>query len=132
MDKERLREIAPGNFYPIRAFQEAAAISTTRMGEARKRGVELKTISIGNRKYCRGVDAIQYLEQLAQLFSKEDPHEQPGMEGAPEGAEVQPQQGLEEEGHGRIAAVSTGAIAQNKKASAQRRGAATTVRRQPD
>jgi hypothetical protein len=57
--------IAPERLYTLRGFQEASGISQTRMREARRRDIELPTLSVGKRKFVRGTDAIAFIERLA-------------------------------------------------------------------
>lgn len=59
--------IAPERLYSIRGFQEASGVSATRMREARHKGVDIKSITVGRRKFVRGADAIDYVERLAEL-----------------------------------------------------------------
>lgn len=63
----RVSAICPERLYPLRAFQEASGVGSTRMREGRLAGIHLKTISVGRRKFCRGSDAIEYLLALASL-----------------------------------------------------------------
>jgi hypothetical protein len=57
--------IAPERLYSIKGFQAAAGVSSTRMREARRAGINLPLLEVGRRKFCRGSDAIAYLEKLA-------------------------------------------------------------------
>jgi hypothetical protein len=59
--------LAPEYLYSLRGFQTAGGVSSTRMREARKAGIDLPTIAVGKRKYIRGRDAIAYIEQLASI-----------------------------------------------------------------
>ena len=60
----------PERLYSLRGFQEASGITSTRMREARLQKVEPEYIIVGRRKFLRGVDAIEYVEQLAELGAK--------------------------------------------------------------
>jgi hypothetical protein len=57
--------IAPERLYTLRGFREASGFSQTRMREARLRGIELPTLSVGRRKFVRGTEAIAFIERLA-------------------------------------------------------------------
>jgi hypothetical protein len=63
----RVAAICPERLYPLRAFQEASGIGSTRMREGRLAGILLPTISVGRRKFIRGGDGIEYIEQLSKL-----------------------------------------------------------------
>ncbi|WP_428305510.1 hypothetical protein [Lacipirellula sp.] len=63
----RLAAICPERLYPLRAFQEASGIGSTRMREGRLAGIHLPTIDVGRRKFVRGSDGIPYIEALATL-----------------------------------------------------------------
>lgn len=59
--------IAPERLYTLKGFIAASGISSTRMREARRAGINLPTLEVGRRKFIRGAEAIDYLEQLGQL-----------------------------------------------------------------
>ena len=61
--------IAPGFLYPLRSFQTLAGISATRIREARCRGIHLRTLNVGRRKFVRGTEAIDFIERLATATS---------------------------------------------------------------
>lgn len=64
--REQPSFIAPERLYTLRGFQSASGISSTRMREARRQGNECPMLEVGKRKFIRGVDAIQFVERLAQ------------------------------------------------------------------
>lgn len=57
--------IAPERLYSLKGFQAAAGVSSTRMREARRAGIVLPSLEVGRRKFVRGVDAIAFIERLA-------------------------------------------------------------------
>lgn len=59
--------IAPDYLYTLKGFQAVSGISPTRIREARRRGVEVNWINVGRRKFLRGVDAIAFILELAEL-----------------------------------------------------------------
>ena len=62
--------ICPERLYPLRAFQEASGIGSTRMREGRLAGIHLPTINVGRRKFVQGESGIEYIKQLATLTVK--------------------------------------------------------------
>jgi hypothetical protein len=60
--------IAPELLYSLRGFQSASGVNATRIREARKRGIELPSLIVGKRKFIRGVDAIAFIERLAENY----------------------------------------------------------------
>jgi hypothetical protein len=62
--------IAPERLYSLKGFQAAAGVSDTRMREGRQAGISLPTLEVGRRKFVRGVDAIAYLERLANVVAE--------------------------------------------------------------
>ena len=62
--------IDPDRLYSLKGFQEASGISATRIREGRLQGVEPRWIEVGRRKFLRGVDAIDLVEQLSALGPK--------------------------------------------------------------
>lgn len=67
--------IAPERLYTLRCFHAASGVSATRIREGRRNGIMLKTLDVGKRKYVRGSDGINYIEQLAQLPSTDQSFE---------------------------------------------------------
>jgi hypothetical protein len=63
----RVAAICPERLYPLRAFQEASGIGSTRMREGRLAGIHLETIAVGRRKFVQGETGIAYIKALAQL-----------------------------------------------------------------
>lgn len=63
----RVSAICPERLYPLRAFQEASGVGSTRMREGRLTGIHLATFNVGRRKFCTGAAAIEYLQALAAL-----------------------------------------------------------------
>lgn len=63
----RVSAICPDRLYPLKAFQEASGIGSTRMREGRLAGIHLSTISCGRRKFVQGADGIEYIKRLAGL-----------------------------------------------------------------
>lgn len=63
--------ILPGAMYPYAAFIKSSGISKTRIREARLQGVDLPKVTVGRRIFVRGADAVEYIEQLAELSAKE-------------------------------------------------------------
>jgi len=61
--------IAPERLYTLRYFQAASGVSATRIREGRRNGIILTTLDVGKRKFVRGSDGINFIEQLAQLPS---------------------------------------------------------------
>jgi hypothetical protein len=57
--------IDPHRLYAIRSFWSASGISPTRIRVAKRRGIELKTVDVGKRKFVRGADGIAFIEALA-------------------------------------------------------------------
>jgi len=64
------RPIFPDAIYPYQAYIRDSGVSKTKIREARLQGVMLKTIDCGRRKYVRGRDGIDFIEQLAALGGK--------------------------------------------------------------
>ena len=60
----------PNRMYSLRGFHEASGLSATRIREGRLQGVNPNWIKVGRRKFLRGVDAIDLVEQLAELGPK--------------------------------------------------------------
>jgi hypothetical protein len=58
--------IAPENLYTLRGFQVASGVSATRIREARRLGITLPSLLVGKRKFVRGIDAITFIERLAE------------------------------------------------------------------
>jgi hypothetical protein len=58
--------IDPNRLYTRRGFIVASGLSETRIREAKRRGIELPWLLCGKRKFVRGVDAIAFIERLAQ------------------------------------------------------------------
>jgi len=63
----KVSAICPERVYPLRAFQEASGVGSTRMREGRLAGIHLDTFSVGRRKFCTGAAAIEYLQALSSL-----------------------------------------------------------------
>lgn len=62
--------IAPDRLYTLRGFHAASGISSTRLREARRRGIHLLTLEVGRRKFVRGADAISFIESLARIHDE--------------------------------------------------------------
>jgi hypothetical protein len=58
--------IDPNRLYTLRGFYNDSGVSPTRVREARREGIEFPTMDMGKRKFIRGHDAIQFIEQLSQ------------------------------------------------------------------
>jgi len=58
--------IAPERLYTLAGFKAASGISATRMREARLQGITPAVLRVGKRQFLRGVDAIAYIERLAE------------------------------------------------------------------
>ena len=56
----------PERLYALEGFYSVSGISQTRRYEAHKAGIELPTLIVGKRKFVRGVDAIAFIERLAE------------------------------------------------------------------
>ncbi|MAT71191.1 MAG: hypothetical protein CMJ58_16895 [Planctomycetaceae bacterium] len=63
--------IDPGRLYTLKGFYAASGISSTRMREARLKGVICPMLQVGRRKFIRGADAIAYIERLAAMGESE-------------------------------------------------------------
>ncbi len=59
--------IALERLYTLNGFQVASGIAATRRRAARLEGIHLPTLNVGKRKFVRGVDAIAYIERLAEM-----------------------------------------------------------------
>lgn len=73
--KKPRRPVAPifaDALYPIAAFDAAAGISIQKRRWARRQGLPLPTIRVGQRVYVRGADGISWLVALAELASPRD------------------------------------------------------------
>jgi hypothetical protein len=60
--------IAPERLYSLAGFRAASGVSETRMREARMQGIEIPMLVVGKRKFIRGVDAISFIERLAENY----------------------------------------------------------------
>lgn len=56
--------------YSRQGFITASGISPTRLREARLQGLEPAWLEVGRRLYLRGNDAINFVEQLAELTAR--------------------------------------------------------------
>ena len=59
--------IRPEDVYPLQGLIAASGISYTRIRDAAKAGLEMKTMKAGKRVFVRGSDAIEFIEKLAAL-----------------------------------------------------------------
>ena len=66
----RVAAICPERLYPLRAFQEASGIGSTRMREGRLAGIHLETLAVGRRKFVQGSAGIAYIKALSALTAK--------------------------------------------------------------
>ena len=64
--------ICPDRLYTRRAFLRAAGLGDNTLRDARRRGVELPMLSLGNGRqhYVRGADGIRWIEELAKAASQ--------------------------------------------------------------
>jgi hypothetical protein len=42
-------------------------VTPSRIGEARRNGVELRSLKVGRRVFIKGTDGIEFIERLAEL-----------------------------------------------------------------
>ena len=60
--------------YTIEGFRHAAGVNAKRMRDAAAHGVKCKFLVIGKRKFIRGRDGIEYLDQLGELHERLKDH----------------------------------------------------------
>jgi len=68
----RRAPLCPERLYPLKAFQEASGIGSTRMREGRLAGIHLPTISVGRLKFVQGEVGIEYIKALSALNERRD------------------------------------------------------------
>ena len=59
-------KIEPGATYSLAGFIAASGISYSRIRRAARAGVDIPTFAIGRRKFIKGSNAVEYLDQLAE------------------------------------------------------------------
>lgn len=57
--------VDPTCLYTYSGFIRCSGVSKSRIQDARRRGIELATLSVGKRLYVRGADGIAFIERLA-------------------------------------------------------------------
>lgn len=62
--------IEPGVVYTLREFIRASGLSYSRIREAARAGIEMKTLRVGRRVFVKGDDAIEFIERLAADTAK--------------------------------------------------------------
>lgn len=60
--------IEPGTLYTLSEFLKASGLGKTTIRRARERGVELKKIPLGRRKFVRGEDGIAFIEAASLAY----------------------------------------------------------------
>lgn len=64
--KPKAVAINPAEMYSLPGFYLASGLGRRSIRKAEQRGVELKTLRVGRRKYVRGSDAIRFIEEAAE------------------------------------------------------------------
>lgn len=62
--------ITPDSMYPVDTFRRRTGIHRERERLAKQHGVILNKLHVGRRVFVRGSDAIQFIEDLAELTAK--------------------------------------------------------------
>ena len=63
--------IRPEDVYPLQGLIAASGLSYSRIRNAAKAGLEMKTTKVGKRVFVKGSDAILFIEQLAAQSAAE-------------------------------------------------------------